>query len=153
MGGGQDGKRGNDLFYVVLIIATAMTHTILIIDDNPDDIEITKRTLAQIDRGLKAKAALRGEAAIELLQNGEALPSLILLDLKMPGMSGFEFLRKIRGDERMQHIPVIVATSSSLETDEKQSYEAGADAFLHKAFDRDKFSSDLKSLLERLLKN
>ncbi len=129
-----------------------MMHTILIIDDNSDDVEIAKRTLARMDRELKVTAAPRGEVALELLRSGTALPSLILLDLKMPGMSGVDTLRKIRADERMKHIPVIIVTSSSLEADEKESYETGADAFLHKAFDIDRFSSDLKSLVERLVK-
>ena len=131
---------------------TAITHTILIIDDNFDDVEITKRTLARIDRELKVETALRGETALELLRREEALPALILLDLKMPGMSGFDVLRKIRADERMKHIPVIIVTSSSLEADEKAGYEAGADAFLHKAFDIDRFSSELKSLINLHLK-
>ena len=131
---------------------TAITHTILIIDDNIDDVEITKRTLARINRELKVETALRGEAALELLRREDALPSLILLDLKMPGMSGFDVLRKIRADERMKHIPVIIVTSSSLEADEKAGYEAGADAFLHKAFDIDLFSSELKSLINLHLK-
>jgi CheY-like chemotaxis protein len=130
----------------------ALSHTILIIDDNPDDVEIAKRILARMDRKVKVEAIPRGEIALELLRSGEALPSLILLDLKMPGMSGFDFLEKIRADERMKHIPVIVVTSSSLEADENKSYESGADAFLHKAFDIDRFSSELQSLLNRLLK-
>jgi len=131
---------------------TAITHTILIIDDNLDDVEITKRTLARMDRELKVETALRGETALELLRREEALPALILLDLKMPGMSGFDTLRKIRADERMKHIPVIIVTSSSLEADEKAGYEAGADAFLHKAFDIDRFERDIKSVLDRWLK-
>jgi CheY-like chemotaxis protein len=125
-----------------------MTRTILIIDDNPDDIKITQMSLARIGRGLKVETALRGETALELLQSGKALPTLILLDLKMPGMSGFDTLRKIRADQRLQHLPVIIVTSSSLEADKKMGYEAGADGFLHKAFDMDRFERDLKSVLD-----
>jgi CheY-like chemotaxis protein len=130
-----------------------MTHTILIIDDNPDDVEIAKIILEQMDRKLKVETAPRGEVALELLHTGKNLPSLILLDLKMPGMSGFDVLRKIRADVRLKHIPVIVTTASSLEADENASYEAGADAILHKAFDIDQFSNDMETLLEGLLKN
>ena len=128
-----------------------MTHTILIIDDNLDDVEIAKRILARMGRKLNLETAPRGEVALELLHSGTDLPSLILLDLKMPGMSGFDVLQRIRADERMKHIPVILVTSSSLEADEKKGYEAGADAFLHKAFDIDRFSKDMKSLMERFL--
>ncbi len=130
-----------------------MAHTILIVDDNPDDIEITRRILARMGRIVKVEAAPCGEAAMELLRKGIDLPSLILLDLKMPGMSGFDALRRIRADVRMKHIPVIIVTSSCLESDEKEAYAAGADCFVHKAFDIDQFGRDMKSLLERWLKN
>lgn len=126
-----------------------MAHTILIIDDNPDDIEITRIVLSKMGHEVKIEAALCGEAALERLRSGEELPSIILLDLKMSGMGGFDVLRQIRGDERLQHIPVIVVTSSSLESDEKKSYEAGANTFLHKAFDMDRFSRDIKHVLAR----
>ena len=128
-----------------------MTHKILIIDDNPDDVEITQIILARIDPEVRVDTAPRGEVALELLRSGKALPSLILLDLKMPGMSGFDALRKIRADERMKHIPVVIVTSSSLESDEKEGYEAGADGFLHKAFDIEQFGIDIKSVLERFM--
>ena len=117
-----------------------MTHTILIIDDNLDDVEIAKRILSRMGRKWDLKTAPRGEVALELLHSGTDLPSLILLDLKMPGMSGFDVLQTIRADDRMKHIPVIIVTSSSLEADEVKGYEAGADAFLHKAFDIERFS-------------
>src|SRR5512139_3210869 len=104
---------------------TAIKYSVLIVDDNPSDVVITKMVLSGIDHNIKVEAAFRGEDALERLRSGEVLPSLILLDLKMPGMSGLDFLRKLRADERMKHIPVIVVTSSSLETDEEGSYAAG----------------------------
>ncbi len=132
-----------------------MTDTILIVDDNPDDIEITKIALEEMGRDVKLDAALRGKDALEYLRNGNGhgLPAVILLDLKMPGMSGIDTLRQIRADERLKHIPVIIVTSSSLEADEKEAYEAGADSFLHKAFSIDQFSGNLDSLLQSFLNN
>lgn len=129
-----------------------LKHTILIVDDNPDDLELARIALARIDRKVRVETAQRGEIALERLWNEQELPALILLDLKMPGMSGFDFLRKIRADERTKNIPVIVVTSSSLETDSQKAYESGADGFLLKAFSMDQFSRDLKPLLERWLK-
>jgi DNA-binding response OmpR family regulator len=69
----------------------------------------------------------------------------------MPGMSGFDVLREIRADARTKHIPVIVVTSSSLESDEKDAREAGADGFNHKALDMDQFSEDINFILDRWL--
>jgi len=129
----------------------ATEHTILIVDDNPDDIEITKIALEEMGRREKLEAALRGKTAIERLQSGNHLPAVILLDLKMPGMSGIDTLRQIRADDRWKNIPVIVVTSSSLESDEKEAYNAGADCFLQKVIDIDQFGSSLNTLLQRFL--
>lgn len=130
-----------------------MAHTILIVDDNPDDIEITKIILGRIGRALTVEDAPSGEAALTRLRDGKDLPSMVLLDIKMPGMSGIDTLCQIRADERLKAIPVIIVTSSSLESDEKQAYAAGADNFLHKAFDIEQFSSEIKNILEQKIKN
>lgn len=130
-----------------------MTHTILIVDDNPDDIEIARRILAKSRSDVRVEEANRGEAALELLRDGKERPSLILLDLKMPGMNGIDTLRKIRSDEKLKDIPVVILTSSSLESDRKESFDAGADAFVHKAFDINQFSEDIKCILDRWLAN
>ena len=132
-----------------------MERTILIIDDNPDDIEITKIVLAELGRKEEVVAMLHGRGALEYLGkgNGDGLPSLILLDLKMPGLSGIDTLRQIRADVRLKNIPVIIVTSSSLMADEKEAYEAGADNFLNKAFNIDLFSSNLNVILRRYLTN
>ncbi len=95
---------------------------------------------------------MNGEAALELLQNQEALPSLIFLDLKMPGISGIDTLRRIRADERLRNIRVIIMTNSILASDKSASFAAGADGFLHKEFDVSLFGKDIKSILERWLK-
>jgi two-component system response regulator len=129
------------------------THTILIVDDNPDDIEIARRILAKSGRDVRVEEARRGEAALELLHDGKERPSLILLDLKMPGMNGIDTLRKIRSDEKLKNIPVVILTSSSLESDRNEAFDAGADAFVHKAFDINQFSEDIKCILDRWLAN
>ena len=132
---------------------TATEHTILIVDDNPDDIEITRIILSRMGRALKVEEATSGEAALKRLRDGNELPALILLDIKMPGMSGLDTLRRIRADGRLKAIPVIIVTSSALESDEKEAYAAGADNFLHKSIDLDCFSREVESLLKRYPKN
>lgn len=130
-----------------------MAHTILIVDDNPDEIEITKRILSKTAREVRVETAFRGEAALELLRNGKNLPEMILLDLKMPGMGGIDALQRIRADERVRHIPVIIVTNSSLESDEKDAYAAGADNFIRKSFDLDQFGRDMESVLKHWLRD
>jgi two-component system response regulator len=124
------------------------THTVLVVDDNADDLEFTRRALLKAGRGgLKVRSAVRGESALAVLREEEELPSLILLDLKMPGMSGIDTLRQIRADERLRRIPVVILTNSTLESDEQEAYREGADGFLHKAFDIDQFEREIKAAL------
>ena len=129
-----------------------MAQNILIVDDNPDDIELTRVVLAEMGRKEGLEFAHSGDVALQRLQRSDDLPSLIFLDLKTPGMSGIDTLRQIRADERLRHIPVIIVTSSSFPQDEKEALAAGADSYLYKAFDMDKFGRDINSLLQRFLK-
>jgi two-component system response regulator len=128
-----------------------MAHKILIVDDNPDEAEIAMRVLSKIGQCMNLQIASTGEAALEILRAGDQVPSVILLDLKMAGMSGLDTLRRIREDKRFKDIRVIVITNSSLETDKKESYAAGADYFLHKSCDIDQFTRDIEATLERWL--
>jgi two-component system response regulator len=124
------------------------THTVLVVDDNADDAEFTRRALLKAGRGgLRVWLIGRGETALTILREEKELPSLILLDLKMPGMSGIDTLRQIRADERLRRIPVVILTNSTLESDEQEAYHEGADGFLHKAFDIDQFEREIKAAL------
>jgi CheY-like chemotaxis protein len=96
-------------------------------------------------------SALDGKSALDMLNSDETLPSLILIDIKMPRMSGLDTLREIRRNERLKHIPVVMVTCSSLDSDRERSIAAGADEFLPKAFSIGQFSNDLKTILNRYL--
>jgi len=130
-----------------------MVYTVLVVDDDPDDLEITRRALAKIGCGATCMSACRGEDALALLRGRAELPALILLDLKMPGMNGIDTLRNIRSDDRLKHIPVVIVTNSTLDSDRNAALSAGADGFVHKEFDMDQFGRDMKSLLDRWLKD
>jgi two-component system response regulator len=123
----------------------------MVVDDSQDDREITRRILAKAGRDVLIREAERGEEALRLLQCEDELPSLILLDLKMPGMSGIDTLRRIRADERQKRIPVIINTNSTLDSDRNASLNAGANEFVHKAFDLDQYRKDVQALLDRWL--
>jgi two-component system, response regulator len=124
-----------------------MERRVLIIDDSEDDILLTKMVLAKIGRSVKADTALNGEAGLALLRGATALPSLILLDLKMPKLNGIEVLRKIRDDERLCRLPVVIVTHSELDSDREASYKAGANCVLHKAVDIDHFRRELEQVM------
>lgn len=129
-----------------------MEETILVVDDNPDDLELTKRALNKTGHSLNIREAWRGDHALAMLRECPALPKLILLDLKMPGMNGIETLCMIRQDDRIKHLPVVILTNSILDADRQEACDAGADAFLHKAFDIDQFCESLQFVLARWLK-
>jgi CheY-like chemotaxis protein len=128
-----------------------MMHRILIADDNPDDIEITKAALEEKGWDVQVEAQGNAEKALESLRGGGDLPSLLLLDLNIPGMGGIACLRQIRADRSLQSLPVIMVTMSSFDQDEQKAYEAGANLFLYKDIDLDRFSENLDAALKRLL--
>jgi DNA-binding response OmpR family regulator len=132
-----------------MVIATKQT--VLIIDDDQPEVLITKRVLSKVAPEIGIDAAFSGEAGLALLQSENPLPALVLLDMKMPGLSGIDVLRQIRSDEHLKHLPVVIVTNSTLESDRKESLSAGADGYLHKAFDIKRFSSDIEDLLRRYL--
>ncbi|MDQ5987406.1 MAG: Polar-differentiation response regulator DivK [Syntrophus sp. SKADARSKE-3] len=123
----------------------------MIIDDNCDDIEIARIALEDIGRKENVETATSGQQALKYLRSKENLPALILLDLKMPGMSGFDLLREIRADERLKPIPVIVVTSSSLDSDRQLANVVGANGFLYKELDIERFGACLNTELRRFL--
>ncbi len=128
-----------------------MQPTILIIDDSENDVLLTKAALAKTGRSFRTEVASSGEAGLSLIRGGKTPPKLILLDLKMPGMDGIEVLRKIRGDETLSGIPVVIVTNSILESDEQAAFKAGANGFLHKATDLGQLKKNFESLLDRWL--
>jgi len=125
---------------------------ILIIDDNPNDVEITRVALAEKGWNLEIASANRGDVALDGLRKEEDLPFLIILDLKIPGMSGLDCLKEIRADRRLRQIPVAVVTSSNYPEDRKRALDAGASDYLYKAFDIDEYGDDLDSLINRFKK-
>ncbi len=120
-----------------------MRPLILIVDDRPDGIELTKFALSELDYEFRTESVSTGERALDFLTTTEQLPALILLDLKMPGMGGIETLRRIRADDRVKDIPVVIVTSSILENDVHDGREAGASGFIHKPIKIAEFSREL----------
>lgn len=126
-----------------------MQKTVLVVDDNPDEIKIMQMILEKKAPGLKMRTAAHGKAALLLLREEKELPALIFLDLKMFCLSGIDTLRLIRADARLQAIPVVILTNSSMEAEEKEAYAAGVSNFMQKAFDLDQFAQDIGMLLAR----
>jgi CheY-like chemotaxis protein len=132
-------------------IRGTMMRRILIVDDNPDAIEITRIVLEEKGWDVQIEAYWNVEKALARLREVEDLPSLILLDLNIPGMGGISCLRQIRADQSLQSIPVIMVTASSYDLDEKKAYDSGADLFLYKDFNIDRYAENLDAALKRMM--
>jgi two-component system response regulator len=124
--------------------------TILLVEDNPDDEALTIRALGKANIVNQLNVARDGAEAIDLLfTNGATratLPTLILLDLKLPKVDGLEVLRRIRAGERTRLIPVVVLTSSKEQEDVIASYRSGANAYVRKPVNFSEFAEAVRTL-------
>lgn len=103
---------------------------VLVVDDEPDVLLLCRLNLQQ--QGHRLLEASDGHTALQLAR-GER-PDVIVLDLMLPGMTGYEVLQSLRADEKTSHIPVLVLTAKSLRADRERSKRMGAAAFLTKPF-------------------
>jgi CheY-like chemotaxis protein len=115
---------------------------VLVVDDEPDVLLLCRLNLQQ--RGHELLEALNGTTALELAR--ERHPEVIVLDLMLPGMNGYEVLESLKQDERTSDIPVLVLTAKSLRADRERSHGLGASGFLTKPF----LPSDLCEMVESL---
>jgi two-component system, response regulator len=125
---------------------------ILIVEDNPTDLELALRALRQHNFCNNIHTARDGAEALEFLfgegqyedRRDASPPRLILLDLKLPLVDGIEVLRRVRGDPRTRCVPVVVMTSSTEERDLVDCYALGANSYIQKPVDFDKFSEAMR---------
>jgi two-component system, response regulator len=122
---------------------------VLLVEDNPDDVDLTLRSFKKNNFLNEVVVARDGVTALESMFTDAAprpLPSLILLDLKLPRLDGFEVLRRIREDSRTQLIPVVVLTSSGEDRDKIRAYQLGANSFLRKPVNFSVFLETLRHI-------
>jgi CheY-like chemotaxis protein len=124
---------------------------ILMIDDNPADVELVRETFQEKMSDSVLNVARDGGEALLYLRRagryrGAARPDLILLDLNMPGMNGFDVLHEIRRDNELCCIPVVILTSSTAQVDIDRGYQSKANAYLSKPAGLDQFSDLVRTL-------
>jgi two-component system response regulator len=112
---------------------------ILLVEDNAADAELTMRALSQHNLANHVHVARDGAEAIEFLQGSNRTPKVVLLDLKLPKVSGLDVLRMIKNDERTKRIPIVVLTSSREEPDIAEAYRLGANSYVVKPVDFEDF--------------
>jgi two-component system response regulator len=120
---------------------------ILLVEDNPADAELTLRAFKTNRLSNKIHVARDGVEALEFLFGDEGAASqlcVVLLDVKMPRMDGLEVLRRMRADPRTRHVPVVMMTSSSEESDRVSSYDLGANSYIVKPVDFENFTEAVR---------
>jgi len=113
---------------------------ILLVEDNPGDVELTEHALGRSQTPATLRVVADGEEAMDFLRRkgGHASaprPDLVVLDLNLPKKDGREVLADIRSDPNLKHLPVIILTSSSADSDIENSYSLGANCFVTKPTD------------------
>ncbi len=127
---------------------------ILIVEDNPDDEEMTLRSLQQASLANDVQVVHDGVEALEFLFGTGAfagrdtahVPTVVLLDLKLPRLNGIDVLNRMRQDELTRAIPVVILTSSSEDEDMAKSYASGANSYVRKPVIFSDFASVVSEL-------
>jgi CheY-like chemotaxis protein len=104
---------------------------ILVVDDNPTNLKLVRVLLS--GEGYEVRAALDAEEAVLILQSFR--PQLILMDLQLPGMDGYELTRQLKADAQTRDIAIVAVTSYAMKGDEKLALDAGCDAYVSKPID------------------
>ena len=123
-----------------------MTHTILVVDDDPDSLDIVRTFLES--KGYRVVTASDGKTGLAKLE--EAQPSLVLLDVMMPGMDGWEVARVIKNHPDFGETRVVMLTARSGFSDKQEGLRAGADDYIVKPIRLDELATRVEKNLEAL---
>jgi CheY-like chemotaxis protein len=128
--------------------------SILLVEDNPKDEELTLRALRKNRISNEVIVARDGVEALDFLfargshakRDPAVLPRLVLLDLKLPKLDGFEVMRQLRSHERTKLLPVVILTTSNEEQDRLAGYRSGANSYVRKPVDFNEFMEAVRQL-------
>ncbi len=131
-----------------------MTKIILLVEDNPTDEKLTLRAFKKAGIANEIFVVRDGAEALDYVlatgayanRDGTELPSVVLMDLKLPKIEGLEVLRRIRADERSKLLPIVILTSSKEEEDIARSYSLGANAYVRKPVEFAEFVEAARTL-------
>ena len=117
--------------------------SVLIVDDDPV-IQLLLRVNFEMD-GFEVRTADDGEQGLQMAR--AAVPNLVLLDVVMPKLDGYQVLAELRADESTKHVPVVLLSAKSDDADRQAGLEAGADAYVTKPFDPTKLLAEVKAFV------
>jgi two-component system cell cycle response regulator DivK len=120
-----------------------MTKRILVVEDTEDNRQILRDLLSAA--GYELIEAVDGQAGVEMAQRHK--PDLVLMDIQLPVLDGYEATRRIKADPALKHIPVVAVTSYALSGDEEKARDAGCDAYIAKPFSPRQLLGKVRELL------
>ncbi|MBD3229792.1 MAG: response regulator [Candidatus Lokiarchaeota archaeon] len=123
-----------------------MSNRILVVDDEPDTVKLARRLLEM--ENFEVTTAYDGEEALKKI-NSQEKPDLILLDIKIPKIDGYEVCRRIKENPKFKDIKIVMFTAKVFEKDKNKGFEVGADEYITKPFS----GEDLVNLIKDLLDN
>ena len=127
-------------------------YEIVLVEDSDEDAELTLRALKRRNFANTVHRIVDGAEALDYFfehdekGSAKALPRVVLLDLKLPKVNGLEVLRRLKGDDRTRSVPVVVLTSSKEDRDLEEAYRRGANSYIVKPVEFDRFMQSIETL-------
>lgn len=132
------------------------TRLVAVVEDSPEDRAVIERALQRIDIAHEVVYFDNGDTALSVLlhdsQTGRPLPSVIILDLNLPGADGYEILQCLRRDDRLAVTPVVVFTTASSEAEIAKAYAHRPNSFIRKPTDTEQFIATVEAVAENWLR-
>ena len=124
------------------------SRTILVVEDNPSDVELTRRAFGKVGVEVELVVVEDGQEALDYLFGcaAEDLPKVTLLDLRLPKVPGLEVLRQIRAEPKTRRMPVVILSTSKEERDVAASYDLGVNSYIRKPVDYSQFTEFISHL-------
>jgi two-component system cell cycle response regulator DivK len=119
--------------------------TLLVVDDEPDNLELIRRLVEDADLPVRLSIARNGLEAVTRVR--ELKPDLVLMDLKMPGLDGWEATRRLKADPDTRDVPIVALTAQAMAGDREQALAAGCDGYVTKPIDLRAFVALLRERL------
>lgn len=128
----------------MLDLTNPQAWSILLVDDEPDNLEVVADSLSFF--GLKVKTAANGAEGLEVIK--DFMPDLILLDLSMPKMDGWQMRQHVKANPETQHVPVLALSAHAMAGDRERALEAGFDGYLTKPINIATLVDDIRKALQ-----
>jgi len=117
-----------------------MNEKILIVEDNPVNMDIFQEIF---EEDYQLEMVTDGQQALSVID--DYMPDLVLLDIMMPKMNGYEVCKHIRSNDKIKHVKVIMVSARAMESEQQKGIDAGADAYITKPFDENELLDKVKS--------